>query len=526
MPEIRKEAYGYFKGTPGFSRAFKEMRKKWRSYGRASGVVKLPEASEEERRALEGFLGRSLEMIAGKSAGKSSGKSAGRSAEKGTLSFSMQEFENALQETRFAGLDLQQLLELYFGEEMKTRTQQRAEKEEQLRSFFEDCRRAFLDKAEENPGFYVPADWITAVYEQKAYGYQILLREWNRDPQEAEKLVMAAGRALGEAVREDALGEDAALEEGDALEANGPWREGEAQGGCTPDGDGDRDGDGVMLAVLAAGVSGNPHFFDRGTAAGQLFTCGLCWHSGAPFPASAEGLAALYGKYGILMDEVSSMVAVFGLHLEQRGRLHPGAEGFLQAREPFILMQKNLDGVTCAYGEGSCVFVVENEMVFSHLIRACSDLPEGRFAGAARSAQSDQSAGAAQSAQSARPALPSAILCTMGQPRKAAWQLLDLLAGEDMEVYYSGDLDPEGMDIADRMWKRHPKLVRIWRMGPKDYERSASEEEIDDRRLSMLRRLKNPQLLETAKLLLKKKKAGYQEALLDEMISDIRTLSR
>ena len=492
MPEIRKEAYGYFKGTPGFSRAFKEMRKKWRSYGRASGVVKLPEASEEERRALEGFLGRSLETP--------SGKSAGKSAEKGTLSFSMQEFENALQETRFAGLDLQQLLELYFGEKMKTRTQQRAEKEEQLRSFFEDCRKVFLDKAEGTPEFYVPADWITAAYEQKAYGYQILLREWNRDPREAEKLVMAAGRALGEVVPS----EGAALEEGDALEANDPWREGEAQGGGASDDDGDgdrdrdRDRDGVMLAVLAAGVSGNPHLFDRGTAAGQLFTCGLCWHSGTPFPASAEGLAALYGKYGILMDEVSSMVAVFGLHLEQRGRLHPGAEGFLQAREPFVLMQKNLDGVTRAYGEGRCVFVVENEMVFSHLIRACGD----------------------------RPALPSAILCTMGQPRKAAWQLLDLLAGEDMEVYYSGDLDPEGMDIADRIWKRHPEQVRIWRMGPADYERSASEEVVDDRRLSMLRRLKNPQLLETAKLLLKKKKAGYQETLLDEMISDIRTLSR
>ena len=59
-------------------------------------------------------------------------------------------------------------------------------------------------------------------------------------------------------------------------------------------------------------------------------------------------------------------------------------------------------------------------------------------------------------------------------------------------------------------------------MGPEDYKRSVSEEEIDERRLSILRRLKNPQLQETAELLREEKKAGYQEALLDEMFSDIR----
>ena len=445
MPDSRKEAYEYFRKTPGFDRCFQELRKKWNSYGRAAGIVKLTAASKEERRALEGFFGKSFADQTG-----------------GTLSFSVQAFEAALKETAYGELNLQQLMELYFGEPMKTNAARKAEREEQIRLFFENCRQFFLRREHEmceTAG--TAADWIETVFQEKKYGYQIILKEWKRNPNHAERLVRTVGMALEMVV---------------------------------PDG-GETSGGSIMLAVLAARVSGDPHCFDRGTAAGQLLVSGLCRDAGVDIPSNAEELFALYLRYGIQMDEISSMVAVSGLHLERNGTLHPGLEGFLQAGEPFLLMQKNLDGVTRAYGAGSCVFVVENEMVFSHLCEQSRRLPEG-----------------------GRPAL----LCTMGQPRKAAWQLLDLLTAENPAIFYAGDLDPEGMDIADRIWKRYPDAVHLWRMGPEDYEKSRSEEEISDRRLSMLSRLQNPLLRSTAAQIQKEKKAGYQEALLDEMLADIR----
>lgn len=445
MPDSRKEAYEYFRKTPGFDRCFQELRKKWNSYGRAAGIVKLTAASKEERRALEGFFGKSFADQTG-----------------GTLSFSVQSFEAALKETAYGELNLQQLMELYFGEPMQTNAARKAEREEQIRLFFENCRQFFLRREHEmceTAG--TAADWIETVFQEKKYGYQIILKEWKRNPNHAERLVRTVGMALEMVV---------------------------------PDG-GETSGGSIMLAVLAARVSGDPHCFDRGTAAGQLLVSGLCRDAGVDIPSNAEELFALYLRYGIQMDEISSMVAVSGLHLERNGTLHPGLEGFLQAGEPFLLMQKNLDGVTRAYGAGSCVFVVENEMVFSHLCEQSRRLPEG-----------------------GRPAL----LCTMGQPRKAAWQLLDLLTAENPAIFYAGDLDPEGMDIADRIWKRYPDAVHLWRMGPEDYEKSRSEEEISDRRLSMLSRLQNPLLRSTAAQIQKEKKAGYQEALLDEMFADIR----
>ncbi|MGN1413923.1 MAG: TIGR02679 family protein [Anaerovoracaceae bacterium] len=451
MPDRRKEVYEYFRKTPGFDRCFQQLRKKWNSYGRAAGIVKLEHASEKERRALEGFFGKSF---------------AGKSGD--MLSFSVQSFEAALKETAYGDLNLQQLLELYFGEPMQTNAARKAEREEQIRLFFEECRQFFMHRESETSKTSVTsetagmaADWIEAVFQEKKYGYQLIMKEWNRNPKNAERLVRIVGKALD------------AVVPGDAASAGGS----------------------VMLAVLAARVSGDPHCFDRGTAAGQVLVCGLCRDSGMEIPSNAEELSGLYMRYGIQMDEISSMVAVFGLYMERNGTLHPGPEGFLQAKEPFLLMQKNLDGVTRAYGAGNYVFVVENEMVFSHLCEQCRQLPD-----------------------SCQPAL----ICTMGQPRKAAWQLLDLLAAENPKIFYAGDLDPEGMDIADRMWKRYPEQVHLWRMDPEDYEKSRSEEDISDRRLSMLNRLQNPLLRSTAVRIQKEKKAGYQEALLDEMLADIR----
>lgn len=50
----------YFKEQPGFRRIFDAMRKKWESYGEIKGRVNLSRASEEEKEALSGLLGRKL----------------------------------------------------------------------------------------------------------------------------------------------------------------------------------------------------------------------------------------------------------------------------------------------------------------------------------------------------------------------------------------------------------------------------------------------------------------------------------
>ncbi|HWL12431.1 MAG TPA: DUF2399 domain-containing protein, partial [Ureibacillus sp.] len=119
-------------------------------------------------------------------------------------------------------------------------------------------------------------------------------------------------------------------------------------------------------------------------------------------------------------------------------------------------------------------------------------------------------------------ALPNApIICTHGQLRAASWRLLDLLVEANCTLYYSGDLDPEGLLIADRLKKRYKDQVVLWRMDKKTYEASISSENISNR-LSKLESLSSPEWSELVSLMREKKRAGYQEAIAESLINDIK----
>ena len=98
MSDAKKEAVKYFKENPGFYRCFQAMRKKWRTYGKCTGKIKLENCSVEEQRSLGGFLCCTFQDA--------------------EISFDMMTFKDALAETRYGFLTLEELLGLYFVEEL------------------------------------------------------------------------------------------------------------------------------------------------------------------------------------------------------------------------------------------------------------------------------------------------------------------------------------------------------------------------------------------------------------------------
>ena len=90
-----KECAKYFKSQQAYHRCFEEFWKKWRSYGKAAGNITLKRTSEEERRAVGGIIGKVFYEE--------------------TIRFSFLEFEQGLQKTRFAPVDMKEGLEEYFG---------------------------------------------------------------------------------------------------------------------------------------------------------------------------------------------------------------------------------------------------------------------------------------------------------------------------------------------------------------------------------------------------------------------------
>ena len=427
-----RECAAYFRSRKAYERCMEELLKKWKSYGKTAGRITLKQTTEEERRAIGGIVGRAFYEE--------------------TIHFSFSEFEKGLQKTRFAPVNMEKMLEAYAGKSLKTNRELQEEDQFRREKFLKTNQFYFREKAGADS---LAFQWIEELLSGKKYGYSLLMREYGKDALQAEEIFRHTGRALIKLEEMETSGEE------------------------------------LPLAVFAAELSDNPHYFDRGTAAGLLLVHAICFREKRGLPENTHEWRELLEDVGIVPDNISSQVHVCGLRLKKGESWHPAYEAFYENGEPCVVTMENLKDITEAKAIDNQVYVVENEMVFSYLTssekkKACT------------------------------------ILCTSGQLRSAAVKLLDLLVKSGASVYYSGDTDPDGLGIADRLWQKFQASVHIWRMGPEDYEKSLSGEAVGRFGLAKLEQLKHPVLRETAEYIRREKKAGYQENLLEELAKDIQ----
>ncbi|MBT2640599.1 TIGR02679 family protein [Bacillus sp. ISL-39] len=249
------------------------------------------------------------------------------------------------------------------------------------------------------------------------------------------------------------------------------------------------------LPFFAQRTIGNPHFFDVSESGGRLLVHILAVYKKTfqehefLFPKSTEEINDLLAEFGLLRDDLWNFVTVQGLIASSPAGVHPVWQAAVQTQTVLNVPMKELAKVDKIIpASGRKVWVVENSSVASTVMDAVPDAP---------------------------------IICTHGQLRTASWRLLDQLAEAGYTLFYSGDLDPEGILIADRLKIRYHEKLILWQMDADAYEKSMSEEDISERVLKL--NGVNPTIWnEIIELIRDKKKAGYQEALVDLLISDIR----
>lgn len=493
------ECAEYFRSQAGYRRCFEELLKKWKSYGRPAGWITLADPSQEERRLLGGLLGKSFDGSC--------------------IRFPFAQFEKSLQKTRFAPVEIRELLENYFQTELSTNQEQKQRMQQEKEKFFNEllelCSRRTEKTSEaegtrksEGEGKRKPeaecqaafdvvtpdivsaaACWLRRMTETKSYGYQLLSREFSRNRREAAELAQTVIQAVCELFEDS---EECEIRgENERSKVAGEDRKKEAEklfcGKIRAE-------ENTVLAVFAAEITGNPHAFDRGTTAGQLLTNALCCLLGQESPQNTHQWKELLLLAGIAPDYVSSLVHIYGLHLRTAKGNHPAFEAFRERGESCAVTLENLRTIVGADAPARRVFAVENEMVFSYLTEQLRQ--KGEFGN-------------------------TALLCTSGQPRTAGLRLLRLLAEGGCEIFYSGDMDPEGIDIADRLWKQSDGRVRIWRMSPEDYRQGISGESLKAARLARLDRVEHPVLRETARCVRQEKRAAYQENILEKLLEDL-----
>ena len=250
------------------------------------------------------------------------------------------------------------------------------------------------------------------------------------------------------------------------------------------------DGTAYPLAVLGATVTGNPHYFDRDTKQGRLLINYLAFAYNTPTPSHAQGILELYALARITPDDITSSVVVKNIDLIRDGMVHPGMAGFNEIGEPCVLTLGNLAHVSRVVSP-PFMFIFENQMVFSHLasenFENCS------------------------------------LVCTSGQLKVAALKLLEMVDPK-VKIYYSGDFDPEGLGICDKLCGRFENVIP-WGFENNLYLRAMSQEKISEVRLAKLDSLNDVRLQELARSIKEHQKAGYQENILDFYVADITRIT-
>lgn len=247
----------------------------------------------------------------------------------------------------------------------------------------------------------------------------------------------------------------------------------------------------LRLPVFAAAVTGNPHYFDEGKRSLTYLLQAIrdLFEGKDLSEGGIEARAELLYKGGILKDDLSNWVLCRGIsgYLDCE-EIHQGMEEYCRRGEPQILTLQNLSFLQAAAIAGQKVFVVENPSVFSWLVGQNKE----NFA----------------------------CICSGGQLRLSVLILLDLLVKNDITIYYSGDFDPEGLSIAQKLVSRYGNRLKLWGYTEEIYHKAMSAETISSRRLKQLESLQDRSLIALGKLLQGYRRPGYQENVMDYLIME------
>ena len=107
------------------------------------------------------------------------------------------------------------------------------------------------------------------------------------------------------------------------------------------------------------------------------------------------------------------------------------------------------------------------------------------------------------------------IIVTNGNPNLAVFSLINKL--DNHELYYNGDFDPEGLLIADRLKEKYPNLKLIF-YDEYYFKKAISDKIISDSRIKKLDNIKCEELFIIKDEILKTKRTGYQEKLIDDIM--------
>ena len=418
------EAVEYFKSNHGFDRMIKKMKEKYISFERElPGTITIDNPSNEEKEALSGFMKKDYRKNK-------------------SILVNLKKFQKRLDETRFSGVSIKEILEKYYGREIISNKEQ---KKRDITNFEQ-----FINEIKTQCKCRKTVDTIDKILSKNADILRIIKKEFSKDKENLRRELKKAINALENLPDEK-----------------------------------------ISLPVFAARVNADPHSLDRNSLAGRIFLKLLVMKDDLEdlkqeHISYTEEIAEIYYINNILIDEMSNMVLQRNLVGYIKNIVNEGWQAFSKCHEAIQVTLYNLSKIDEIKASKNKCLVVENPGVFANILQdeTLKDIP---------------------------------IVCTYGQVKLAGIILLEKLVKSNVKLFYSGDIDPEGMQIADKLKQRFKENISLIGFEKETYLHNMSNVSLNDTRLKKLDSLKDRDLIELSILLKQYKKSAYEELNIDNL---------
>lgn len=422
MPQTNalSEATQYFKSNKGFARMLEKMKNKYTSFDRETpGNIIIDNPTKEEKDAISGFMKKDY-------------------ARNKTITISLKKFQERLEQTRFEGITIKELLENYYGQEIITQKQEKQQKVDQFNEYLTHT----IDENKTTTAGKI----LEKIKQEKNETYIMLKTKYDKETIELKNSLKQACNCINNLPPENEK---------------------------------------LRLPIFATKILNNPHALDRKNLTGKLFITLLTEkeeinNNQKIKIKNSEDLSELYYKNNLLIDDVSNMVLCKNIIGCQGKKEHSGWKGFFDNNEAIQITLDNLSQIDNIQVKYNYAIVVENPAVFMQI---------------------------AQKIQNKK--IP--LVCTYGQVKLSGIVLLKMLSKVCDKIYYSGDTDPEGIQIADKIKTKFKDKIQLIGFDTETYYKTISNVTISEERLKKLEHIENAELQDIVKTLQKGKRAAYEE---------------
>jgi len=245
----------------------------------------------------------------------------------------------------------------------------------------------------------------------------------------------------------------------------------------------------ITLGNLSGRRLHDPHFFDTGTSNYRYLINYLKYYFHENTKNNMEEKSLLL-KMGLVGDSLSNFITIYGFRGVTKDKTR---FNLLENSENININIGNLYKIKNIEAKYSKVLIVENPNVFI-AIREYLEIKKEDLS----------------------------LICTSGQINQCGHLFLEKLMRQNRQIYYSGDIDPEGILIGQNLKEKYP-WIHLVSYTKENLLKYMSKVTLTEERLKKLEKVKlgDEIKIELLEILIKQKKGAYQESYYKEILEEI-----